>query len=625
MRFLHRAPLRLRIFVLIAGSLIGMIAALSWNERTTAREDVRSAMTGEQEVLLASLDRDLNELLEFGGPEQGTELSRRLSAFEVVKRFYLFDGAGDLQYQYRRRDLPRIEAPELMPDGTWFSEGRLELSRPVIAAQDTVGRVLLVTCTERLEQAFAARQREAVLRFALILVLSAGLAFLLAQQVARPLSRLREFLAQVARRGDYSSRVKLNDAPEWAATAEGVHHLLQEIAVREERLIKLVDEASAANQAKSRFLENMSHELRTPIAAVLGMAEELEQSETNTEDHDEAVAAILSNSEHLLAVLGDILEITKLEAGKVGKESVAFRPAQVVEGVLSGYTNTAAEACLELRVLSDKRIPDTVQGDARRLQQVLRILVGNAIKFTPAGHVEIESRWIEGPEDHWIEFIVSDTGIGLPDGDHEKLFDAFSQADESSTREYGGTGLGLAIARELSELLGGSLRAEDRSDAGSRFVLSIPVGEAAPASLADEKAPADSKTPLANWHILIAEDVPTNLFIATRKLERLGASIVGVENGRLAVDAVLEALRDEEPFDAILMDVQMPVLGGLEAVGELRGQGYGGHIVALTAHALAGDRETCLEAGCDDYATKPIQLPELVRAIRAGAASSRAA
>jgi len=391
--------------------------------------------------------------------------------------------------------------------------------------------------------------------------------------------------------------------------------------------------ADAANQAKSEFLANMSHEIRTPMTAILGFTDLLYQDGDITrapEGRVRAIRTVQRNGEHLLAIINDILDLSKIEAGKLAVESIACAPDTIVQDILSLMRVRASAKGIDLCVEYATPVPESIRSDPTRLRQILMNLVGNAIKFTEVGQVRIIARLVQGNLPR-MEFDVVDTGIGMSAEQMDRLFQPFSQVDTSMARQFGGTGLGLSISKRLAQMLGGDVFiVESRPGSGTRFRVSINTGSLegvhllAPARRVSETGfdapaprPTEGSLSIKGCRILLAEDGPDNQRLISFVLKKAGAEVIVVENVQLAVDAAFSAVDSDQPFDVILMDMQMPVLDGYEATALLRARGYAGSIVAITAHAMDGDREKCLAAGCDDYATKPIDREKLVAQIAA--------
>jgi signal transduction histidine kinase/ActR/RegA family two-component response regulator len=381
--------------------------------------------------------------------------------------------------------------------------------------------------------------------------------------------------------------------------------------------------AELAAQAKGAFLANMSHEIRTPMTAILGFAEELGEEGHTEEERREAVRTIRRNARHLLTIINDILDISKIEAGKMAIERVDCHPAEIIGEVASMLRPQAAAKGLSLDVVFRTPVPSVIRSDPTRLRQILINLVGNAVKFTREGGVRLVVSFDES-ETPTLRIDVVDTGIGMTPEQIQRLFSAFTQADASTTRRFGGTGLGLAISRNLARLLDGDVTVTSEPGKGSTFTLTIATGTVAgvPHVTSIAERPAHDESPQRrairlDARVLLADDGPDNQRLLSHVLGRAGARVEIVSDGAEAVRAAREAETVGQGFDVVLMDMQMPVMDGYDAVRELRRGGYTRPIIALTAHAMAEERVKCLSVGCDDFCTKPIDRMALLEMVAA--------
>jgi PAS domain S-box-containing protein len=478
----------------------------------------------------------------------------------------------------------------------------------VIVAED--GTVLLVNA--QVERVFGYRRDELVGRRVEQLVPGAAdRAAFFARSAGRELRGRRKDGTEFP--------IEVSVGPLESGAAGTVTAAIRDITERkrvERELQQAKEDAEQANRAKSDFLANMSHEIRTPMTAILGFTEMFLDPSAPDDARPAFADRIRVNGDHLIAIIDDILDLSKIEAGGMTVERVGCAPRALADEVVAVMRPRADEKGLALELAYVGAVPERIETDPIRLRQILLNLVGNAIKFTENGSVRMvvaAAVTLEGAPA--VRFDVHDTGVGITPDVQARLFRPFVQGDASSVRRYGGTGLGLAISRRLARLLGGDVTVRSTPGAGSTFSALVAAGGAAPTVVAEPGI--DERMPGAiNARILLAEDARDLQLVVRFQLTQMGATVETVENGVEAQRAALAAEAAGQPFDVVLMDMQMPVMDGYEATTSLRTAGYTRPIVALTAHAMAEDRARCLAAGCDDFATKPIDRETLLAVVR---------
>ncbi len=403
---------------------------------------------------------------------------------------------------------------------------------------------------------------------------------------------------------------------------------LKSVELDEER-----KKAEKANHAKSQFLANMSHEIRTPMTAILGYADLLADPALDDTQRRDCIDTVQRNGKHLLSLINDILDISKIEANQLRIEAVPTRPLDVLHDVLKLLQPRAAEQRLALELEHSTDLPETLIADPLRLKQIVLNLVGNAIKFTKEGSVKVVTHADRDTDQLRVD--VLDTGTGITPLQLQNIFKPFSQADGSISRRFGGTGLGLAISRRIAEAMGGTLTVQSIYGKGSCFSVTLPMHADANTlwvqpntqdiqsqPLLPPIAMGDAANATTRARILLAEDGPDNQRLIGHVLRKAGYDVHIVGNGKLAVEQALDAERDGNPFLLILMDIQMPEMDGVTATKTLRKRGYTRPIIALTAHAMHEHQQHCLDAGCNHFATKPIDKPHLLALIQSQLAAT---
>ena len=380
-------------------------------------------------------------------------------------------------------------------------------------------------------------------------------------------------------------------------------NLETEVQARTHSLVEARDAALAADRAKGAFLANISHELRTPLHALLATAAELDQGELRPAQRD-LVGVLRRSGDALLQIVQDLIDQARIEAGRLPIETVSWSPRDATLEVIALMQGEADARGLRLSTLIDAEVPERVAGDPARVRQVLLNLVGNALKFTTHGYVEV---YVSRPDAEHLLFRVKDTGIGIAAHDQRRLFAPFSQVDNSATRRYGGTGLGLSISRQLVELMGGTIDLESAPGLGSTFRFTVKAPEAS-----RTERPTEAVPDVSGLRVLVVEDNAVNRRVAELMLRRLRCEVHAVEGGNAALEVV-----QRERFDALLLDIQMPDLDGLEVTRRLRSlPSPQPHIVVMTASAQPNDAEAALRAGADIFLAKPVSLEQLARALQ---------
>ena len=546
-----------------------------------------------------------------------------------------------------------------LPEQHRFNDGHLEIFKRILLDGQPIGAVFV---RSDLQELYARIARYAITLFG-VFCASAGLALFLASRlqrfIARPIQHLAETAQVVSAERNYSVRAVKESNDELGQLMDGFNEMLEQIQLRDaglkanqdhleeqvmlrtEQLLRMnselstaKDRAEAASRAKSEFLANMSHEIRTPMNSILGYADLLLAPDQNASQRLNHVNTIRRNGSHLLSIINDVLDLSKIEAGELKVEHIDCSPCQILSEIASAMRVRATERKLQFVVKIEGLIPKTIRSDPTRLRQILMNLTANAIKFTEAGWVRVLAKMSTTPDDPSprMAFEITDSGIGIAPEQVERLFLPFAQADTSTTRKFGGTGLGLSISRRLAHELGGDITVDSAPGRGSQFTLTVETGPLngvqyidrcveAFASLRAQGGPALK----VNGRILLAEDGADNRDLLSCYLQKAGADVTLAENGRIACELELLARKAGTPFDLILLDMQMPELDGYGAASRLRDSGYKGPVVALTAHAMADDRDKCIRSGCSDYLSKPVDRIRLVQVVVNNLNAARAA
>jgi signal transduction histidine kinase/AmiR/NasT family two-component response regulator len=552
---------------------------------------------------------------------EGVRLARILKGLEIYPT--VLDAALlDSRSQTIARYIPS--------DGARRSNGHvLESRTPVVGHGRRLGVLILHGDLEAVGSFLPRYLAMAGALFFAATALSLFLGKLLARRVTEPVRRLSEVMGEVAVSGDLRRRVERVQDDEFGRLIESFNALLdrlhandQELRDTMQALVVARDDAEAANVQKSQFLANVSHEIRTPLNGVLAMAQVMAIGDL-TDQQRERVDVIRGSGEALLTILNDILDVSKIEAGKLELEIVEFDFDSLVRAAMGGFEAVAQSKGVELALEMEPAATGPRLGDSARFRQILSNLVSNAVKFTERGSVRVRIEGVGPDGADGLRLAVSDTGIGIPEEKLPLLFQKFTQLDASTTRRFGGTGLGLSICQELTAKMDGAIWAESRPGEGTTFYVELPLPRAIAADNAsdDQALPEDQGRPL---RILAAEDNPTNQVVLSTILDIFGAEVQIVENGRLVVEAWANG-----EHDVILMDIQMPEMDGITATREIRkAEADSGRIrtpiIALSANAMAHQVKEYMEAGMDGHVSKPIELGKLHTALESALAARQA-
>jgi signal transduction histidine kinase/CheY-like chemotaxis protein len=615
-----------RILVRAMGTALLVSVVLITTEEVIQR---KAAVVNASEAWVSTLAIQGESPVLFDDAKTASEILQAGSLYPGMQSVSMLRKDGSTLATHASKGQPVLTAADVAPvSRTAYFEQALRVAKPITVSGETVGLVVaqidLMPMWHGIGQFLAA--------LVVVLGLSGFGATLIARKFLRrafvPITDLRKIMEEVAQHETFSIRAQVAANDEVGALTSVFNHMLDQIVRRDALLAEknarqeaLKDAAEQASNSKSEFLALMSHELRTPMAGVLGMLS-LSLRGQMAPAVRERIELASANAEALLQIVNDLLDTSKIEAGKLVLEHIDFALMPTLQDAMRLLHERAREKSIAFNVHIDPALPTYFRGDPVRLRQVLLNLVGNAIKFTDRGGITISvkpdtTRPTTGDGRRWVYFEVKDTGIGMSQEAQSRMFRKFEQADTSTTRKFGGTGLGLSISKQLVDLMGGEIALRSRLGEGSTFHFSVP--------LAPGEQPADAEVYAASPHdyqlrVLVAEDAETNQIIIKALLEEMGHTVSMAANGEEALERLTR-----EHVDLILMDGRMPIMDGLEATGHIRAGFWrdwvfpNRHIpiIALTANASAQDRERFLAAGMDDFLTKPIDESALYTALTA--------